>query len=153
MLSFCFACTFAPVCNTTHQTGCTLHDIAGVQTPGVLDDVFFFDGPLGANVGSMGVDISLWAPTAQQVACHAWHRHCRCLWHHNPYHDVEKAAPTTVFCFRCAYGCESQALMQAVQQHGYHKYSMLAANTLEHVPNGHMLNMPYMHVDAHRRLA
>ncbi|DBB17521.1 TPA: cytochrome c oxidase subunit 1 [Trebouxia sp. C0006] len=39
----------------------------GVQTPGVLDDLFFYEGLLGAHVGPEGVAISLWAPTAQQV--------------------------------------------------------------------------------------
>ena len=41
---------------------------AGVQTPGVLDDVFMYEGPLGARIGPQGeVTVSLWAPTAQQV--------------------------------------------------------------------------------------
>lgn len=39
----------------------------GVQTPGVLDDLFFYEGLLGAHLGPQGVAISLWAPTAQQV--------------------------------------------------------------------------------------
>ncbi|DBA89443.1 TPA: hypothetical protein ACH3X1_004075 [Trebouxia sp. C0004] len=39
----------------------------GVQIPGVLDDLFFYEGLLGAHLGPQGVDISLWAPTAQQV--------------------------------------------------------------------------------------
>ncbi|DBA74854.1 TPA: cytochrome c oxidase subunit 1 [Trebouxia sp. C0005] len=39
----------------------------GVQTPGILDDLFFYDGLLGAHLGPQGVAISLWAPTAQQV--------------------------------------------------------------------------------------
>lgn len=40
---------------------------AGVQTPGVLDDLFLYEGPLGACLNSQGVHISMWAPTAQQV--------------------------------------------------------------------------------------
>ena len=44
-------------------------DFSGVQTPGVLDDLFFYEGLLGAHVGPEGVAISLWAPTAQQVCC------------------------------------------------------------------------------------
>ena len=41
--------------------------LPGVQCPGVLDNVFFFEGPLGACLGSDSITISLWAPTAQQV--------------------------------------------------------------------------------------
>ncbi len=44
-------------------------DFSGVQTPGVLDDLFFYEGALGAHLGPQGVNISLWAPTAQQVCC------------------------------------------------------------------------------------
>ena len=42
-------------------------DFSGVQTPGVLYDLFFYEGLLGAHLGPEGVAISLWAPTAQQV--------------------------------------------------------------------------------------
>lgn len=38
-----------------------------MQCPGVLDDLYFYEGPLGASFSSDGVSISLWAPTAQQV--------------------------------------------------------------------------------------
>ncbi|KAL0036544.1 hypothetical protein WJX77_012089 [Trebouxia sp. C0004] len=41
--------------------------LTGVQIPGVLDDLFFYEGLLGAHLGPQGVDISLWAPTAQQI--------------------------------------------------------------------------------------
>ena len=47
-------------------------DFSGVQIPGVLDDLFFYEGLLGAHVGPEGVAISLWAPTAQQV-CYLLH--------------------------------------------------------------------------------
>ena len=43
---------------------------AGLQLPGVLDELFFYDGPLGARVSDEGTSIDVWAPTAQQV----WHR-------------------------------------------------------------------------------
>jgi len=46
-----------------------LLDFSGVQIPGVLDDLFFYEGLLGAHLGPEGVAISLWAPTAQQVCC------------------------------------------------------------------------------------
>ena len=40
---------------------------AGLQLPGVLDELFFYDGPLGAHVSDDGTSIGVWAPTAQQV--------------------------------------------------------------------------------------
>ena len=51
------------------QFDCAFVDFSGVQTPGVLDDLFFYEGLLGAHLGPQGVAISLWAPTAQQVCC------------------------------------------------------------------------------------
>ena len=39
----------------------------GVQTPGVLDDLFWYNGPLGVWVDARGVKVALWAPTAHQV--------------------------------------------------------------------------------------
>ena len=41
---------------------------AGVQLQGVLDQLFCYSGPLGAEVGTSGVAVRVWAPTAQQVA-------------------------------------------------------------------------------------
>lgn len=43
-----------------------------VQTPGVLDDLYAYDGKLGAEVTGSGVDFAVWAPTAQQVRLHAF---------------------------------------------------------------------------------
>lgn len=40
-------------------------DATGVQLPGVLDDMFSYDGPLGANATEYGVALHVWAPTAQ----------------------------------------------------------------------------------------
>ncbi len=40
---------------------------AGVQLQGVLDQLFYYPGPLGAEVGANGVALRVWAPTAQQV--------------------------------------------------------------------------------------
>lgn len=40
---------------------------AGVQLQGVLDELFFYEGPLGANLTQSGTEIHVWAPTAQQV--------------------------------------------------------------------------------------
>ena len=43
---------------------------AGVQLQGVLDAKFFYEGPLGANIRSDGIDIAVWAPTAKEVGFH-----------------------------------------------------------------------------------
>ncbi|XP_056846958.1 pullulanase 1, chloroplastic isoform X2 [Raphanus sativus] len=41
----------------------------GLQLPGVLDELFSYDGPLGANfTPGGGVSLHLWAPTAQEVS-------------------------------------------------------------------------------------
>lgn len=40
-------------------------DAAGIQVAGVLDDLFAYDGPLGANATEDGVKIDIWALTAQ----------------------------------------------------------------------------------------
>jgi pullulanase len=42
-------------------------DATSLQLPGVLDDLFYFDGQLGANFADGAVQFSLWAPTAQKV--------------------------------------------------------------------------------------
>ena len=44
-----------------------LHAAAGLQLPGVLDELFAYDGPLGADWSEAGVSIRVWAPTAQSV--------------------------------------------------------------------------------------
>ncbi|KAF9674926.1 hypothetical protein SADUNF_Sadunf10G0178400 [Salix dunnii] len=42
----------------------------GLQLPGVLDELFAYDGPLGAHYSEDAVTLHLWAPTAQAVcAC------------------------------------------------------------------------------------
>ncbi|XP_042503952.1 pullulanase 1, chloroplastic isoform X2 [Macadamia integrifolia] len=52
-----------------HADGlCT--NATGLQLPGVLDDLFAYNGPLGAVFTEEAVSLSLWAPTAQVVrAC------------------------------------------------------------------------------------
>ncbi|CAA0829226.1 Pullulanase 1- chloroplastic [Striga hermonthica] len=42
-------------------------NITGLQLPGVLDELFFYNGPLGAIFSSEAVYLYLWAPTAQKV--------------------------------------------------------------------------------------
>jgi len=41
--------------------------VAGLQLAGVIDELYFYDGPLGARVSDDGTSIAVWAPTAQQV--------------------------------------------------------------------------------------
>ncbi|WP_203140726.1 pullulanase-type alpha-1,6-glucosidase [Marinobacter mangrovi] len=43
-----------------------------VQIPGVLDDLYRYDGPLGATVTGSGVTFRVWAPTAQSVRLHVF---------------------------------------------------------------------------------
>ena len=40
----------------------------GVQLQGVLDELCFYEGPLGACLMPEQISITVWAPTAQQVA-------------------------------------------------------------------------------------
>ncbi|KAI0513966.1 hypothetical protein KFK09_009998 [Dendrobium nobile] len=42
-------------------------DVTGIQLPGVLDDLFAYDGPLGAIFSKRSITLNLWAPTAQVV--------------------------------------------------------------------------------------
>ncbi len=44
-----------------------LVDASGVQIPGVLDDLFSFQGRLGPYYADQAITLSLWAPTAQNV--------------------------------------------------------------------------------------
>ncbi|CAN6460585.1 unnamed protein product [Victoria cruziana] len=47
-----------------------LKNATGLQLPGVIDDLFAYDGPLGAIIAKETVDLYLWAPTAQAVEAH-----------------------------------------------------------------------------------
>lgn len=40
-------------------------DATGLQLPGVLDELFAYNGPLGAVFAKESVSLYLWAPTAQ----------------------------------------------------------------------------------------
>lgn len=40
-------------------------DATGLQLPGILDELFLCDGPLGALYAEETVSLYLWAPTAQ----------------------------------------------------------------------------------------
>ena len=42
-------------------------DATSIQIPGVLDDLFYYDGPLGADVSGGATTMRLWAPTAQSA--------------------------------------------------------------------------------------
>ncbi|NTW03997.1 MAG: pullulanase-type alpha-1,6-glucosidase, partial [Oscillochloris sp.] len=45
----------------------TLIDATGLQIPGVLDDLFRYDGPLGVGCQNNEIVLRLWAPTARAV--------------------------------------------------------------------------------------
>lgn len=47
-------------------------DATQVQTAGILDMLFAYEGALGAKVGPRGVAFKLWAPTAQRVRLHVF---------------------------------------------------------------------------------
>lgn len=47
-----------------------LLDATGLQIPGVLDDLFAYDGPLGVTWESEVPTLSVWAPTAKSVKLH-----------------------------------------------------------------------------------
>lgn len=42
--------------------------VAGLQLPGVLDELFTYSGPLGAAVTDSAASVTVWAPTAQHVS-------------------------------------------------------------------------------------
>ncbi len=42
-------------------------DATSIQIPGVIDDLFFHDGPLGVDLSDGNTIIRLWAPTAQSA--------------------------------------------------------------------------------------
>ena len=45
-------------------------DAAGLQIPGVLDDLYHYDGPLGVAYAGATPTLRVWAPTARAVALH-----------------------------------------------------------------------------------
>lgn len=45
-----------------------LIDATSLQIPGVLDDLYIYDGPLGISFDAGGVTLRVWAPTARSVA-------------------------------------------------------------------------------------
>lgn len=47
-------------------------DATEVQTAGILDMLFAYNGKLGATLDARGVSFKLWAPTAQQVRLHVF---------------------------------------------------------------------------------
>jgi pullulanase len=52
--------------STRDETG-LVRAATGVQIPGVLDDLYPYDGPLGPAIEAGGVVLRLWAPTARSV--------------------------------------------------------------------------------------
>jgi len=49
-----------------------LQDLTGLQTPGVLDDLFAYDGPLGITWNGETPSFHLWAPTAKRVTMYLY---------------------------------------------------------------------------------
>jgi len=47
-----------------------LADATGVQVPGVLDDLFAYEGPLGVTWSAGVPTVAVWAPTAQSIRLH-----------------------------------------------------------------------------------
>ncbi|XP_039071914.1 pullulanase 1, chloroplastic [Hibiscus syriacus] len=47
-------------------------NVTGLQLPGILDELFSYDGPLGALYSAEAVSLYLWAPTAQAVDAHIY---------------------------------------------------------------------------------
>jgi pullulanase/glycogen debranching enzyme len=45
-------------------------DATSIQIPGVLDDLFYYDGPLGAELNGGATTLRLWAPTARSASLH-----------------------------------------------------------------------------------
>lgn len=45
-------------------------DVTGLQIPGVLDQVYAYDGPLGVTFSGSAPSLRLWAPTAKEVSLH-----------------------------------------------------------------------------------
>ena len=50
--------------------GGTPVDATGLQIPGVLDDLYVYDGPLGASFAAGVPTLRVWAPTARSVKLH-----------------------------------------------------------------------------------
>ena len=51
-------------------------NVTGLQLPGVIDEVYSYDGPLGSVFSEDSISLYLWAPTAQ-VRCPS-----SCLFNH-----------------------------------------------------------------------
>ncbi len=57
---------------SAYDTNGNLIDATGLQIPGVLDDLFAYDGPLGITYQGNIPTLRLWAPTAQSVTLHLY---------------------------------------------------------------------------------
>ena len=56
------------------DAGGTLQYLTGLQIAGVLDDLFYYSGPLGATFQPRGkISINVWAPTAQSLKLQLFH--------------------------------------------------------------------------------
>ncbi|KAL8166583.1 hypothetical protein V2J09_008082 [Rumex salicifolius] len=50
----------------------SLKNVTGLQLPGVLDELYQYDGPLGAVFSQNSISLYLWAPTAQNVRAYIY---------------------------------------------------------------------------------
>lgn len=55
---------------SAHDSGGALRDATGLQIPGVLDELYTYDGDLGVIYAGAVPSLKLWAPTAQTVTFH-----------------------------------------------------------------------------------
>ncbi len=55
------------------DAGGTLQYVTGLQIAGILDDLFYYSGPLGATFQRGKISINVWAPTAQSVKLQLFH--------------------------------------------------------------------------------
>jgi len=61
-----YVLTWSSGCNYAADGHC--RNVTGLQLPGVIDELYAYDGPLGAVFSGESISLHLWAPTAQ--VCH-----------------------------------------------------------------------------------
>lgn len=59
------SCKYIDSLSSLYSADGKCSDATGLQLPCILDDLFSYDGPLGAVFSEETVSLYLWAPTAQ----------------------------------------------------------------------------------------
>jgi pullulanase len=59
-----------------------------VQTPGVIDDLFYFEGSLGPDYSGNEISVNVWAPTAQYIRLNLYDAEKNLLKHVDPLNDM-----------------------------------------------------------------